>query len=296
MAKRIVLIIIGLLFIISGALKAIDSIWFYILISNYGFGWAGYFAPLISSTEIILGICLILNILPKLTSIFVGLITFIFTIAFLYAYFFKGIEDCGCMGTFFKIPSYISFARNILIIMGCYWIWKTSEKDYKYVAIWKKWIVYIMAALSFGVSGYTLQKSIIDKNNIEVGEQANYSYLKYYNDIIAEGRSFVFIFSPNCRHCWNSTENVKSLKTIPEYKNVIGVTFADADTAEFMQTMKPNFNVYKYPTDELTDVIKEIPVLLVLDNGKVTKIFSVNNIPCGSILKKMEEEENSSHQ
>src|ERR1035437_8476992 len=116
-------IIIGIVFIISGALKAIDSQSFSSLISSYGFGWAGGIAPFISAIEIILGLCLILNIQTRTTVLFVTAITIVFTLLFSYAFFFRGIEDCGCMGSFLKVSPYISLSRNVLIIIGCLWIW-----------------------------------------------------------------------------------------------------------------------------------------------------------------------------
>ncbi len=286
--KRIIQLLAGLLFIFSGFMKALDSQSFFVLINSYGLHWAGYAAPIICGIEIILGFCLILNIKPITTALITGILTIIFTIAFTYAFFFKGVEDCGCMGSlkFLKIPPYLSFIRNLLIITGCWWIWKYTGDKESATSIWKKWAIGIIGGLSFCLSGYSLSANIISKNDVHMGDQVNINALHLFDDMISKGICCVFIFNADCSHCWNATENVKSLKNIPEYKNVIGIVL-HGDTTEYMKEMKPNFPVYRYPTDELTDIFGEVPVLLVLKDGKVEMIFNTGNIPCGQMLKRI---------
>lgn len=286
--KRAILVLADLLFILSGFLKALDSQSFFVLINSYGLHWAGYSAPVICGIEIILGLCLILNIKPVTTSLITGLVTILFTIAFTYAYFFKGVEDCGCMGSFkfFKIPPYISFIRNILIITGCFWIWKFTNDKEPVISYWKKWTVCIIGGLSLCLSGYSLSANIISKNDVHIGDQVNINALHLFDDKISKGICCVFLFNADCNHCWNVTENVKSIKNIPKLQNVIGIVL-HGDTTEYMKEMKPNFPVYKYPTNELTDIFGEVPVLLLLKDGKVEMIFNLENIPCGQMLKRI---------
>lgn len=68
---------------------------------------------------------------------------------------------------------------------------------------------------------------------------------------------------------------------------MIGITYAEVDTSQFMKEMQPNFEILKYPTDELYNYVIGVPILLVLENGKITNIFKANDIPCGQMLKKM---------
>jgi len=151
--KHSIQILTGILFMVSGFFKVIDSQAFSSLISSYGFGLAGAVAPIISSAEIILGLCLILDIMPKTTAIIAVVMTSLFTIVFSYAFLFRGIEDCGCMGSFFKTSPYVSFFRNILIILGCMWIWRNLEDKDASSKNWKKWVVCLIGGASLCVSG-----------------------------------------------------------------------------------------------------------------------------------------------
>jgi uncharacterized membrane protein YphA (DoxX/SURF4 family) len=285
--KRAIQIIAGTIFIVSGAMKAIDSQSFSNLISAYGFGWAGNIAPIISSVEIILGLCLILDILPKTTALTTTLITIFFTLGFSYAFFFRGIEDCGCMGSFVKVSPYISFTRNIILIIGCLWIWQYFENTDVRTKNWKKWTVYILGGMSLCVSGYTLGNPLVQKDKINVGEQINNTIFQCFDNKISTDTCIVFIFRPECNHCWNTTENIKSIKRTPGFTNVVGITYSDVDTSQFMKEMKPNFEVLKYPNTDLYNYIMGVPVLLILKDGKVIKRLDADDIPCGPMLRRM---------
>jgi uncharacterized membrane protein YphA (DoxX/SURF4 family) len=288
--NRIILVSIGILYMFSGLTKAIDSQWFAALIATYGFPWAGNISPLISGFEIVLALCLILNIRPKITSLITGIVTVIFTAAFAYGFFTKGVDDCGCMGPFIRIPSEVSFARNILIIIGCYWIWDSFKETQEPVACWKKWTIYIVGTLSFCLAGTTLGMQLVDKSKIKVGDQIDNSYLMDYKHLLSQGRSYVFIFSPGCGHCWNAVENVKTYKEVDANNNVFGITFPNEDTTTFMNEMHLNFKVYKYMKNNLQTIF-EIPTFLVIENGKIVRIFKSDKIPCAQMLRLYEQKD-----
>ena len=286
---RVIQVLTGILFLFSGLLKSFDSQSFAVLISSYGARWAKDLAPVICGVEIVLGLCMILNVRPKITSFFVGALTLIFTIAFAFAYFHKGITDCGCMGSFqfVQVTPAVSFIRNFLVMIGCLWVWLNSPTGAVVVSQWKMWVIYVVGGLAFCLAGYTMCNPLVPKNKIHVGEQINTGLLRYYARNISKGRSVIFIFSPDCGHCWNSTENLKSIKRIPELSNVIGITFANRDFTTYSQEMEPNFEIYNYPTNELQEVISQVPVLLVLNDGKLERKFEFKEIPCGKMLQQM---------
>lgn len=283
--RKSVLIAIGILYLFSGAIKSIDSMGFAGLIISYGMNWAQYFAPLIIGFEILLGLLLILDIWPRITAFVVLIVTILFTVAYTYAFIFKGVKDCGCMGSLITIHPVISFSRNILIIAGCFWVWMFTSVENKYTPAWKKWVVSILVCISFTIAGITFGAPFIDKNKVKVGEQVSNTFLEPYNNLISKDTAVVFLLSPDCGHCWNAIENVKSIKNIPEFNNLIGIAPNNSDLSSFMNELEVNFPVFNYPTDELVEIIKDFPVLLILENGKVIRKYNRNSIPCGKILR-----------
>jgi uncharacterized membrane protein YphA (DoxX/SURF4 family) len=278
---------LGLIFLFSGIFKAIDAQEFARIISGYGFVWAGYISPMIAGVEVILGLCLIFRIFRNYTAITTLSVTAVFTFLFLYGFFFRGITDCGCMGPFITIPPIISLARNILILIGSYWLWKRPDSSQIIPSNLKLWVIYIVGSLTFVLAGYTLNKPIISKNKIESGQRVGQTFLKPFSHIIGKGLSFVFIFDTNCIKCWNASANVKSIKSISAFNNTIAITLPQEYINDYVQRMQPNFNIYRYPTPEIYSVIKQYPVLLMIQNGIIAQVFNSGEIPSGPILEDM---------
>jgi len=79
MVSRILYILrfaVGLVFMLSGLLKATDAAAFANLMSDYGAEWFGYGAPLLIGIEILLGVVLIFNVRPRETAALTALFIF----------------------------------------------------------------------------------------------------------------------------------------------------------------------------------------------------------------------------
>ena len=87
---------VGLIFMLSGILKAFSASAFANLMSSYGATWLGYGAPLIIAVELFLGMLLIFNALPRLMSAVSVAFIVIVSAVFLYGVLCRGITDCGC--------------------------------------------------------------------------------------------------------------------------------------------------------------------------------------------------------
>jgi uncharacterized membrane protein YphA (DoxX/SURF4 family) len=283
--SKVFQIIIGILFLVSGVMKAIDAQYFASLLVSYGLGSAGILAPVVSGIEIILGTMMLLSLDIQRASLIIALLTTLFSIIFAYAYLYKGIDDCGCFGAMIKIHPEISLVKNIFIISGCAWIYRFTQNEAPVkIRRWKIYALTIIGCIFFYIGGLTLVKPFINKNHIKPGDNIHSSALRYYTSKNGAGMGLIFIFSPDCPHCWNATENVKSIKNIPQFSNTIGITFPGGDLTRYTATMTPNFEIFEYPTAELGEVINEVPLLIIYENGVVKKIYSSDEIPCGQML------------
>jgi len=89
--------LIASVYIISGLSKSFDSLSFAQLLKSYRLSRVQWGAPFIAFIEVLLGLLLILNYRKQLVAVLIGLMTIGFSLAFAYAYHFKGVTDCGCM-------------------------------------------------------------------------------------------------------------------------------------------------------------------------------------------------------
>ncbi|MCT4665951.1 MAG: DoxX family protein [Flavobacteriales bacterium] len=120
-------LLVGSIFIISGLIKANDSIGFAHKLDEY-FSEAVFNLPFLQEyslilaiivcvAEIVLGLMLILAIKPKATSalllfflIFFGFLTF-------YSAYYNKVTDCGCFGDAIKFTPWQSFAKDMILLV-----------------------------------------------------------------------------------------------------------------------------------------------------------------------------------
>jgi uncharacterized membrane protein YphA (DoxX/SURF4 family) len=117
-------ILVGVLFVISGLIKANDPLGFSYKLDEYfhvfGMEWMVPFSLaisiLISVSEIILGVATLLGTKMKpIAWSLLGLIVF-FTFLTFYSAYFNKVTDCGCFGDALKLTPWESFTKDIILL------------------------------------------------------------------------------------------------------------------------------------------------------------------------------------
>jgi uncharacterized membrane protein YphA (DoxX/SURF4 family) len=117
-------LLVGLLFIVSGLIKANDPLGFSYKLEEYfsvfGMDWMAPMALsisiLISVAEVILGVATLLGTKMKPVSwSLLGLIVF-FTFLTFYSAYFNKVTDCGCFGDALKLTPWQSFTKDIILL------------------------------------------------------------------------------------------------------------------------------------------------------------------------------------
>ena len=245
-----------------------------------------FLSPMLPPLEIIMGLCLILNIYMKQTALAVFTLVFLFTVAFAYAYFFRGVEACGCFGDWFKMSPASTFIRNIFIMVGAWIVWNKSE--YNVYRVWKVATILILGAFSFAMSGFTVDNSLAATINLKSLKGKNLSETGLRRLNLEKGSYAVFVFSPSCSHCWNSTENIKQIKESILFDDVIGLVADSGDRylENYKKIMKPNFEIKALKAEEIDRVLgTSVPKLLTIRNGVITQIYEKDDIPCRQLLE-----------
>lgn len=117
-------IIVGILFIISGFIKANDPLGFSYKLKEYfeifGMPWlasaALILAIIICAAEIGLGVALLLGAKMNLTSWLMLLMILFFTWLTFYSWYFNKVTDCGCFGDALHLKPFQSFMKDILFL------------------------------------------------------------------------------------------------------------------------------------------------------------------------------------
>lgn len=117
--------LVGILFIISGLIKANDPTGFAIKLDEYfvvfGMQWLGFAAlslsVLICSLEIVLGVALLFGIKPKPVAWLLLLMILFFTWLTGYSAVTGKVTDCGCFGDAIKLTPWQSFGKDIILLI-----------------------------------------------------------------------------------------------------------------------------------------------------------------------------------
>ena len=140
-------IFVGVTFIFSGVIKAIDPVGGAIKIEEYltAFGlnyflWADNLLSFSQAAiEFALGICLLLAVYRKLTSLGVLLLMCFMTPLTLYLAIFNPVSDCGCFGDVIVLSNWATFYKNIPLLIGAiitFVYHKRMTNFYSYKTYW----------------------------------------------------------------------------------------------------------------------------------------------------------------
>lgn len=247
--------ITGLLFIVSGIGKAIDTVGFTNLIYQYGLGIFAILSPVIILFEILLGFSLILLINPRRDSMISFVLLTIFTIVFAYAHFNYGVNNCGCFGAVqnTSLPPVFSFIRNFILMAMSAILCLLYPKEKTVTGNWKKYLIIAVMSIAIFVTGLTVKAPLysirfgLPSRSIEAGFQGQNirnTELANYLRTTSDSTYLFFCFSYNCSHCWNSIENLRSFirnKTVDSV--VIFAVGDEKDRLIFEEKLKPDFPV-----------------------------------------------------
>ncbi len=262
---------IGIFFVVSGYGKAINTGAFGYLIVGYGLPFLFMLAPVIAGLEVILGLVMIFQMVPKRTAFISMILLGIFTLMFAYGHFIHDAKDCGCFGELdaLKTPPAVSFLRNFILIGICAWVYVHYPKEEFRFQKWKINTLLVVGVLVFTIAGITFANPLFPKTpaqNTPVKESAIANYIKPSKD----STYMLFVFNYTCTHCWDATENVKKYQELGLVDKIIAYGVGDeASKKAYYAKFKPNFEATTLPLDEIVKLTDRIPSAYIIQNDSI---------------------------
>ncbi len=117
-------LLIGIVFIFSGFVKAVDPLGsaykFQDYFSAFGLDWLGFFALpmsfILSAIEFSLGVCILLAVYRRFSTILLVLFMSFMTVLTLYLAIVNPVTDCGCFGDALVITNWQTFYKNLVLL------------------------------------------------------------------------------------------------------------------------------------------------------------------------------------
>ncbi len=143
--------LLGIVFILSGFVKAVDPKGTQYKIEDYleALGMGGWipdlvtisFSVLMSTVEFCIGIFLLFAIRRRLTTRLLLLIMMVMTPLTLWLALANPISDCGCFGDALVLTNWQTFAKNVVLLLAAIVVAKGTQRMFRFVAESNQWIV-----------------------------------------------------------------------------------------------------------------------------------------------------------
>lgn len=276
--SKIFRFLVGLVFLLSGLLKAIDTAAFADLMSEYGATWFGFAAPLIIFIEIFLGIMLVFDIGPKYISWATAIFLLAVSAIYLYGVTARGITNCGCFGplTLLNSKPWLTFTRNsILMAMLLPTLIRPQEKS---LAITIPSVIFmaVIAVVVMFMCGFSMHGAkCMQKQNtfhpMALAESPLSEYVTTHPDLTY----LVFAFSYNCPYCQNSIGNVNQYVPMGMADRVIGLAVEDTVARErFERLFEVDFEIHEISALQMYQLSNTMPTTFFIRHDSIVSQYT----------------------
>lgn len=293
--------LVGALFIFSSFTKGVDPLGTkYKMLdyfAAYGIQWLNDAALVLAVTlilaEFIVGICLFLNMLPRLATLGATLLMLFFTITTYFDAMYDLVPDCGCFGTAIKMSNWQTFFKNIIIDSVLIpLIFNNKSLVNGRVTKLGQWIFAVVFVAGFvGFEIYNIRHlPVIDFMDWKVGKDMtpeNYDagkiFVTYQNKETAETQEFESPNYPWNDSVWMSQWEFVSQRTEGD-SQTLGFAMLDADGEDFTHILFETENLYVFVApyiDEFSDEDFELcgKMIEVIENEGANYIWLTAVLP-----------------
>lgn len=271
-------LIVGLVFLLSALLKAINTATFADLMSQYGSLWLGFGAPIIIFLEFFLGILLLFNIRPRLVAgVSTTFLIFVSAI-FLYGVIYKDITDCGCFGplTWLNSKPWLTFLRNgVLLALLIPSLLKPQQGTNLSISS-----IVFMAVTGIAVMfmcGFSIHsaKCLQEQQNSFEPIPLKDSKLSELISCSSDSTYMVFAFSYSCPYCQNSIGNVNQYQQMGYVDKVIGIAIEDSVAHErFERLFDINFTIKEVSQWTMAHLTNTLPTVYFIRHDSIYSQYS----------------------
>lgn len=173
--------VLGGTFVFSGFVKAVDPLGFFYKLQDYAeaFGAGGWIHPILmllfgiglTALEFCVGIFLFFGIRRKMSVSVAFLFMLVMTPLTLYLALFNPVSDCGCFGEALLLTNWQTFAKNVVLLLLAFVVFRRSAMILRFVTPKLEWIVSMYSFLFvFVLSFYCLADlPILDFRPYKIG-------------------------------------------------------------------------------------------------------------------------------
>lgn len=226
--------LLGITFIFSGFVKAVDPLGSYYKIQDYvtAFGIAEWipafvlllFGIILASLEFSIGIFLFLGIRRLISSLLAMLLMIVMTPLTFYLAIANPVSDCGCFGDAWVLTNWQTFGKNVVLLAAAIIVFRRYKQIVRFITAKMEWLVSMYTLFFvFVLSFYCLANlPILDfrpykigtdiKAGMEIPEDAKPSVFETYFILEKDGKQKEFTLDNYPDSTWTFVEARTVLK------------------------------------------------------------------------------------
>ena len=198
--------ILGVVFVFSGVVKAIDPLGTVYKIEDYLKAFGGIFTDLLPLAEVaawgliilelLLGVCMLLNIRTQWTSWISLLFYLVMTPLTLYIALTNPVSDCGCFGDAVVLTNWQTFSKNVVLITMAIILVALRKSVFP---LWSTWMEVLLSVLTIVATiGFMLWTSnhlpLMDFRPYKIGNHIP-TLMEYPEDAEPDQYDITFVYA-----------------------------------------------------------------------------------------------------
>jgi len=279
-------IIIGLTFIFSGFVKAVDPLGstykFIDYFNAFGMGWANglafALAVIQNVVEFTLGVMVLFNLSIRFSSVCALIFMIFYTPLTLYIAITNPVHDCGCFGDALVISNWQTFFKNIILLVAAIFIFVRRKQIESHLQSNEQWILSLATAVVILIfCGYSHKHTqVLDFRPFSVGTSIK-AKMERPAGAPADVWESAFVYEKD------GERKEFAIYTLPDST----WTFVDARHTLIKKGYEPpihDFSIVNADGEDLTEEVLQsdnynfLLIAYNLDKADLSKIDSINNL------------------
>ena len=319
-AARVGQMIIGVVYLVAGALKTWEPVLFYWEAIPYAqllgiVEWESASAVakaaiVLGPVEFFLGWALLLNWQPRLCLPVAAVLMAAFTALTAKAWHLGASIDCGCFGALVERgpgEAAIEDGAMLAVLLFAWWGMRRSASAAPVAGrpnwwgtggapVWPLASRMVLGALVVGLAvgggRFFPELERIAQSDLKSGVRLSGLALKGVEVDLMQGEYLIELFSPTCGHCKNAVPKMNVLAQDPQLPRLIALTSFAQDAQQvidFKKQLQPRFDI---ATISITDFRRltfghGYPRLAYIADGVVQQVWESNYMPTQARLRKI---------
>ncbi len=265
--------LVGVVFLVTGGLKALDAARFLREVRRFRLlppSWERPATVLVAVSECALAAALLTQMSVWLYPLTAAVLV-VFLVLTAWGVRSGRIEDCGCYGGQLMVTPGQSMALDALYLalVAVAWLFAPAAAT---PAPWKVAAVTVVALAALVVSTLSLRAPLVDLALLRVGRTWRRRWLRHYERDVTRGSHFVVFLSRDCPYCKRWVPLLNVIEVQPELPSVVAVMSLQGDELRaFLDEHLIKFPVTHMPQALVSLMANAYPTAALIENGRVSR-------------------------